>query len=67
MSSEELCYLSATAAAAKLSSGELSSVELTEAAIERAGTLDSRLGAYLEHTYDDALNQARASDRRRAA
>jgi aspartyl-tRNA(Asn)/glutamyl-tRNA(Gln) amidotransferase subunit A len=67
VSSKDLCFLSATEAAAKLSSGEVSSVELTEAAIERGRTLDSRLGAYLEHTFDDAIDQARASDRRRAA
>ena len=67
MSSDELCFMAATEAATKLSSGELSSEELTAAAIERSTTLDPLLGAYLQETYERALDEARASDERRAS
>ena len=66
MRSDELSFMPATEAAAKLSSGELSSEELTAAAIERSTALDSRLGVYLQETYERALEEARASDERRA-
>ncbi|HZJ51183.1 MAG TPA: Asp-tRNA(Asn)/Glu-tRNA(Gln) amidotransferase subunit GatA [Actinomycetota bacterium] len=66
MRSEELCFMPATEAAARLSSGELSSEELTAAAIERSTALDPRLGVYLQETYERALEEARASDERRA-
>ena len=58
--------MSATEAAARLSSGELSSADLTAAAIERSKALDPRLGVYLRETYERALEEARASDERRA-
>ena len=58
--------MSATEAAAGLSSGELSSEELTAGAIERSTALDPRLGVYLQETYERALEEARSSDERRA-
>ncbi len=67
MSSDELCFMAATEAATRLSTGELSSEELTAAAIERSTTLDPRLGTYLQETYERALEEARASDERRAS
>ncbi|MDQ3660540.1 MAG: amidase family protein, partial [Actinomycetota bacterium] len=58
--------MSAKEAAASLSSDELSSEELTAALIERSTALDPLLGVYLEETYERALEEARASDERRA-
>ena len=44
----------------------LSSVELTQAVLERIAQLDARIGAYLLVTPDLALESARQADRRRA-
>ncbi len=50
----------------KLNTGEITSVELTEALIERILAVDNDVRAYLTLTLDDALEQARAADARRA-
>ena len=49
-----------------LARGEISSVELTESVIERTAAVDDRVGAFLHSDPEDALAQAKASDRRRA-
>jgi aspartyl-tRNA(Asn)/glutamyl-tRNA(Gln) amidotransferase subunit A len=59
--------MSATELAHALRDNEISSVEITEALIERAGEVDERLGTYLVRTDDRALAEAKESDHRRAA
>jgi len=49
-----------------LAKGELTSVELTQAVLERIAALDERVRAYLRVTADLALEQARRADERRA-
>ena len=51
----------------KLGNDELTSLELTEALIERIHALDSHIQAYLHFTPQKARQQARAADKRRAA
>ncbi len=51
----------------KLCRGEITSLELTEALIERVHTLDDHVQAYLHFTPHQARQQARAADERRAA
>ncbi|MFQ6016082.1 MAG: Asp-tRNA(Asn)/Glu-tRNA(Gln) amidotransferase subunit GatA, partial [Anaerolineae bacterium] len=50
-----------------LRSGEISSVELTEAIIERITTVDNEIRAYVTLTPELALKQAEEADERRAA
>lgn len=52
---------------AALASGEISSVELTQAIIDRTVAVDDKVKAFLSYDVDDALAQAKASDERRAA
>ncbi|MDO4733233.1 MAG: Asp-tRNA(Asn)/Glu-tRNA(Gln) amidotransferase subunit GatA [Bacillota bacterium] len=49
-----------------LAKAELSSVEATQAHLERISTLDKKLHTYLKVTEEAALSAARASDARRA-
>jgi aspartyl-tRNA(Asn)/glutamyl-tRNA(Gln) amidotransferase subunit A len=49
-----------------LQTGEISSVELTEACLERTRSVDDRVRAYLTVTDELALAQAQAADQRRA-
>ncbi|MCP4536784.1 MAG: Asp-tRNA(Asn)/Glu-tRNA(Gln) amidotransferase subunit GatA [Chloroflexi bacterium] len=51
----------------RLASGEISSVELTEAVLERILAVDNDVQAYLTLTPEQALTQARAADERRSA
>jgi aspartyl-tRNA(Asn)/glutamyl-tRNA(Gln) amidotransferase subunit A len=60
-----LIWSAASELAAGLASKEVSSVEITEALIERADDLDETLGTYLVRTDDRALEDARRSDERR--
>ncbi len=60
----ELCKLSIVAAAKGLAAGDFSSVELTRAFLERIGSVDGQIGAYLTVTDDLALEQAAAADKR---
>ena len=53
--------------ASLLAAGELSSVELTRAALDRIAGLEPALHAFLHIDADSALAQAEAADRRRAA
>ncbi len=53
--------------AAALDAGELSSVQITQAVIDRTAAVDGQVKAFLSYDAEDALAQARASDERRAA
>ena len=50
-----------------LASGETSSVEITQAVIDRTAAVEDRVKAFLHTDTNDALKQAKASDQRRAA
>ena len=65
--SSEIFYQSVSALADALAAKKLSSVELTQAVIERTKAVDDRVLAFNSYDADDALAQARASDARRAA
>lgn len=62
----ELSWLSAHALADALERKEVSSVEVTRALTQRAEQLQPRLHAYLEPTFEIALEAARRADERRA-
>jgi aspartyl-tRNA(Asn)/glutamyl-tRNA(Gln) amidotransferase subunit A len=63
----ELHQLTIGQAQAKLKSGEVSSLELTEAVIERILAVDNQVKAYLTLIPDAACQAARMADERRAA
>ena len=65
--SSEIFYQPVSALADALASKKLSSVELTQAVIERTKAVDDRVLAFNSYDADDALAQARASDARRAS
>jgi len=56
-----------TQLSAALIAGELSSLELTQAIIDRTQAVEARVKAFIEFDEADALQQAKASDARRAA
>ena len=58
----ELTALSLSAAAALLRAGEVSSVQLTEAALQRTAAADGKLHAFLHVDAAGAMLQARAAD-----
>jgi len=60
-------FLSLTEAAALLRSGDVSSVELTQACLDRIEALDDQIHAFLALTPELALQQAEAADQRFAA
>ncbi|MEM1305168.1 MAG: Asp-tRNA(Asn)/Glu-tRNA(Gln) amidotransferase subunit GatA, partial [Planctomycetota bacterium] len=62
-----LADLTATELAGRLSTRELSSVEVTRSCLERIKSRDPRVGAFLRVDADAALQQAEAVDKRRAA
>jgi aspartyl-tRNA(Asn)/glutamyl-tRNA(Gln) amidotransferase subunit A len=64
--STELIRLTAADLAAKLASGEISSVEATQAHLDRIAAVDADIHAFL-HVSDHALEVAADIDRRRAA
>ena len=64
--SNELIRLTAADLAAKLASGEVSSVEATQAHLDRSADVDADIHAFL-HVSDHALEVAADIDRRRAA
>lgn len=64
---EELHKLTVHEAHEFLSAGHITSVELTEALLDRIMAVDNDLKAYLTLTPDLALEQARAADARRQA
>lgn len=63
----ELHELSAMEAAHGLKTREFSSVELTQAHLDRIDALDSRISAYLTVTPEEALESAAAADKTRAS
>jgi aspartyl-tRNA(Asn)/glutamyl-tRNA(Gln) amidotransferase subunit A len=63
----ELIWRAATDMAAAIASRDLSSAQLTSALIERCEEVDGSVGAFLRPTFERALDEARASDERRAA
>jgi len=60
-----LLELSATEQLARLAAGEVASVELTEAYLDRIEKLDASIGAFLLVDRDGAIEQAERVDRRR--
>lgn len=50
-----------------LAAGEVSSEEITRSYLERIESLDGEIGAYITVCADEALQQAKEADRRRAA
>jgi len=67
MTAQPLHWLAVHEAADLLARREVSSVELTRAALERIAALDDRIHAFLTLTEEEALAQARAADQRIAA
>jgi aspartyl-tRNA(Asn)/glutamyl-tRNA(Gln) amidotransferase subunit A len=59
----DLAYLSLTEAAALIKARRLSPVELTQAMLDRIDRLDSRVGAFITVTRDEALAAARDAER----
>lgn len=53
--------------AAALEAGEATSVQITQAVIDRTAAVEDQVKAFLSTDADDALAQAKASDERRAA
>jgi aspartyl/glutamyl-tRNA(Asn/Gln) amidotransferase, A subunit len=62
-----LLRLSAAEMAGKLRAGEVTSVELTQACLDRIHAIDSRVGAFLSVDDEGALATAREVDSKRAA
>ncbi len=62
----DLFYKSAVELSDLLCAKEVSSVEMTQAVIDRTLEVDDKIHAFLSHDAEDALRQARDSDRRRA-
>jgi aspartyl-tRNA(Asn)/glutamyl-tRNA(Gln) amidotransferase subunit A len=62
---EQLYSLSLADALALLTSGEISSVELTRAVLTRIDQVENTIGAYITVAPEQALAQAEAADRRR--
>ncbi len=63
----DLHFESIASLSRKLAAGETTSVALTAALLERIGRLDPQVKAYLRVEKEDALAQAAAADKRRAA
>jgi len=61
----DLHYKTITELATLLSSGETSSLAITQAVIDRTAAVDDTVKAFLHTDVDDALAQAKASDERR--
>lgn len=66
MAAMALTDMTLTEAHARLASGAISSVELTQAHLDRIAAHDSVIHAYLSVTAEQALQQARQADARRA-
>jgi aspartyl-tRNA(Asn)/glutamyl-tRNA(Gln) amidotransferase subunit A len=67
MSSEDLVRKTAAELADGLAAGETTSVELTQAHLDRIAAVDGAVHAFLHVDADGALASARAADERRAA
>ena len=66
MSSQDLTRISGADLAGLLAAGDVSSVEATQAHLDRIAAVDGELHAFL-HVNERALDEARAIDERRAA
>jgi aspartyl-tRNA(Asn)/glutamyl-tRNA(Gln) amidotransferase subunit A len=62
MAPKELCYLTIAEAGAGLRRKDFSSVELTQACLQRIGSLDDKLHSFITVTADLALTEARHAD-----
>jgi aspartyl-tRNA(Asn)/glutamyl-tRNA(Gln) amidotransferase subunit A len=63
----ELIRKTAAELAAAVTAGEVSAAEVAQAHLDRIGAVDGEVKAFLHVAADDALAQARAVDRKRAA
>lgn len=63
---ENLYYRTASELSRDLEEKRVSSEEIVRSVIERTRAVDGKVGAFISFDEDDALEQARASDRRRA-
>lgn len=62
---DPIFYKTAVELSGLLSEGAISSVELTQAIIDRTQAVEPKIHAFLSYATEDALNQARQSDQRR--
>jgi len=67
LSATEFIRLTIHEAGRRMAAGEITSVELTEAVLDRIAATDGAVKAYLTVTPEQAMGQARAADERRAA
>lgn len=67
MANPDLCYLSATELGERIAAGEISSLEATEAFLERIARLDGNYASYITVTADRAREDARRADAEIAA
>lgn len=67
MADNDLCYLSATELGDRIAAGQISSVEATEAYLERIERLDGNYASYITVTADRAREDARRADAEIAA
>ncbi len=67
MTDSNLCYLSATELGERIAGGQISSVDATEAYLERIGRLDGNYASYITVTADRAREDARRADAEIAA
>ena len=62
MASDDLCLLDLVEVGHKIQAGKLTSVEVTEAVLDRIGRYDGRLKSYATLTADVAVDQAKQAD-----
>ena len=62
MTSDELCYLDLVEAGRRIQASQLSSLEVTQAMLDRIASLDPRFKCYAKPTPELALAQARQAD-----
>ena len=67
MADNNLCYLSATDLGEKIAAGEISSVDATEAYLDRIAQLDGNYASYITVTAERAREDARRADAEIAA
>ena len=64
MSKEDICYMSACEMVEKIKTQEITSVEITEAIIERIEKINPIINAYCTTTFDLAREMAKIADER---
>ena len=62
MTSDELCYLDLVEAGRRIQARQLSSLEVTQAMLDRIGRFEPRFKCYVKPTPELALTQARQAD-----